>query len=64
MSDPTPVPLTVAPREEQVFPTLTPAQIARAAGHGKKRAVRRGEVLIEAGQKHFALFVVIDSPAI
>src|SRR5207253_1364019 len=60
MSDPTPVPLTLAPREEQVFPTLTPGQIARVAAHGRRRAVKRGDVLIEAGQRHFALFVVTD----
>ncbi|HMC22942.1 MAG TPA: FAD-dependent oxidoreductase [Thermoanaerobaculia bacterium] len=56
----TSVPLTVAPREEQVFPILTPAQIARVAAHGKRRAVQRGDVLMEAGQQHFPLFVVTE----
>ena len=32
-------------RVEQVFPTLTPAQIARLAAHGRPRSVREGEVL-------------------
>jgi thioredoxin reductase (NADPH) len=54
------VPLTLAPREEQVFPTLTPAQIERVAAHGRRRAVQRGDVLVEAGQQHFPLLVVID----
>ena len=53
------VPLSVAPREDQVFPTLTPAQIARVANKGKRRAVQPGDVLIEEGQLHFPLVVVI-----
>ena len=52
-------PLTLAPREEQVFPVLTPAQIARVAAHGKRRTVQRGDVLIEAGAQHYPLFVVV-----
>jgi hypothetical protein len=32
-----------------MFPTLTPAQIARIAAHGRERPIARGEVLIEAG---------------
>src|SRR6266849_6315112 len=54
------VPLTLAPREEQVFPVLTPAQIARIETHGKRRTVQRGEVLIEAGDQHYPLFVVVS----
>src|SRR5476651_2636358 len=45
-------------RAEQVFPTLTPAQIARIAPHGRVRATRAGEVLIEAGDKVVPFFVV------
>ena len=54
------VPLSVAPREEQVFPVLTPAQIARVEAHGKRRAVQRGEVLIEAGAQHYPMLVVVS----
>jgi thioredoxin reductase (NADPH) len=54
------VPLTVAPQEEQVFPVLTPAQIARLETHGKRRTVQRGEVLIEAGAQHYPLFAVLS----
>ncbi len=54
------VPLTVAPREDQTFPTLTTEQIARVAKHGQRRAVQRGEILIQAGQQHFPFFVVTD----
>jgi thioredoxin reductase (NADPH) len=54
------VPLTVAPREEQVFPVLTPAQIARLETHGNRRTVQRGEVLIEAGAQHYPLMVVLS----
>src|SRR5438128_2881446 len=54
------VPLTIAPREDQVFPTLTSEQIARVARHGQKRRVQSGEILIQAGQQHFPFFVVTD----
>src|SRR5258706_10698970 len=53
------VPITLAPREEQVFPVLTRAQLARVDAHGKRRTVQRGEVLIEAGAQHYPLFVVV-----
>jgi thioredoxin reductase (NADPH) len=53
-----PIPLTLTPRPEQVFPTLTPEQIARVAAHGRRRPVQRGEVLVEAGQQHYPFFVV------
>src|SRR3954463_3030323 len=37
-------------RTERIFPVLTAPQIARMASHGSRRATRRGEVLIDAGQ--------------
>lgn len=43
------IPLTRAARVDQIFPTLTPAQIARIAAHGRVRQVQRGEVLLEVG---------------
>src|SRR5688572_12536151 len=52
-------PLSVAPQEEQVFPVLTPAQLARLATHGKRRTVQRGEVLVEAGAQLYSLFAVL-----
>ena len=54
------VPLSIAPREEQVFPILTAAQIARIATKGRKRAIQQGDVLIEEGQQHFPLIVVTE----
>ena len=45
-----PLPLT-ASRSEQIFPTLTSAQIARVAKHGRTRTVRSGEVLVERGDR-------------
>jgi len=53
-----PVPLTLASPVDQVFPTLTPAQIARLAAHGHVRQVQRGEVLAEAGEPLARFFVV------
>jgi thioredoxin reductase (NADPH) len=50
--------LTLAARVDQVFPTLTPAQIARVAAHGQVRRVEPGEVLFEAGDQVVPFFVV------
>jgi thioredoxin reductase (NADPH) len=55
----TPLPLT-ASRSEKIFPTLTPAQIARVARHGRFRTVRTGEVLMEPGDRVTPFFVVIS----
>ena len=54
------VPLTISPREEQIFPVLTAAQIARVDAHGKRRTLQRGEVLFEAGAQHYPSFVVLS----
>ena len=54
-----PLPLT-ASRSEQIFPTLTSAQIARVAKHGRTRTVRSGEVLVERGDRAIPFFVVIS----
>jgi thioredoxin reductase (NADPH) len=53
-----PLALTVVSRHDHVFPTLTPAQIARIAQHGQVRQTRPGEVLVEAGAKVVPFFVV------
>ena len=45
-------------RADHVFPTLTPSQIARIASHGRRRAIRAGEVLVDAGSKVVPFFVV------
>ena len=52
-------PLVQASRAKEVFPTLTPEQIARVAAHGRVRPVRSGEVLASAGHQAESLFVVI-----
>jgi thioredoxin reductase (NADPH) len=44
---------------EQVFPTLTPAQIERVSAHGRLRTLAAGEVLLDAGQQAQQFFVVI-----
>ena len=49
---------TLASPAEQMFPTLTPAQLARIAGHGRVRQVSPGEVLVEAGDHVMPFFVV------
>jgi len=54
-----PVPPTLASPADQMFPTLTPAQVARIAAHGTVRPIRRGEVLVEAGEHVVPFYVVI-----
>lgn len=59
MTEPAPpIPPTLASPAEQMFPTLTPAQVARIAVHGTARPVRRGEVLVEAGEHVVPFYVV------
>jgi thioredoxin reductase (NADPH) len=45
---------------DQIFPTLTPAQIRRIAPHGHMRAMQHGEVLVEQGDRNFPFFVVVS----
>jgi len=49
-------------REEhhRLFPTLTAAQIARAARYGTTRACAPGEVLLETGTQARSIFVVVQ----
>jgi thioredoxin reductase (NADPH) len=54
---PRPVPLLQTDRS---FPTLTSEQIARLSAHGRRRAVARGDVLVEVGQKVVPFFVVLS----
>ena len=47
-------------RVDPVFPTLTPAQVARLSAHGSARQLRLGEVLYEPGDQA-APFVVVTT---
>jgi thioredoxin reductase (NADPH) len=47
-------------RADRIFPTLSPAQIARMAAHGRRRSVSRGEVLVDVGEKDVPVFVVLS----
>ena len=53
----TPLPRPTA--ADETFPTLTAAQIARVASHGKMRQVESGDVLLRAGEHAEQFFVVI-----
>jgi thioredoxin reductase (NADPH) len=53
------LPLTSS-RAEQVFPTLTPAQIRRVAAHGNMRTIKPGEVIVEQGDSAVPFFVVVS----
>jgi thioredoxin reductase (NADPH) len=52
-------PLT-ASRADQIFPTLTPAQIHRIAIYGHARSLHKGEIIVEQGDKNIPIFVVIS----
>ncbi len=54
-----PLPLSGKSSSERMFPTLTPAQLARVVAHGHRRSTRRGDILFEAGDPASPLFVVI-----
>src|SRR5262245_59401253 len=45
-------------RQDRVFPTLTPAQVARVSAHGSPRQLRPGEVLYDSGD-HTTSFIVV-----
>jgi thioredoxin reductase (NADPH) len=46
-------------RREQMFPKLTPQQMARLETHGTRMEIHAGEVLIEAGDRPRKFFVVV-----
>jgi thioredoxin reductase (NADPH) len=52
------IPLKTGANADKVFPTLTPAQMARIAAHGRLRPVQSGEVLVKEGQRSVPFFVV------
>src|SRR6202040_1778193 len=52
--------LTQYERPEHIFPTLSAAQIAGVAAHGRTRTVQAGEVLVEPGDNNLPLFLVIS----
>jgi len=45
---------------DRLFPTLTEEQVRRIGPHGRRRAVARGEVLIDVGDKIVPFFVVLS----
>lgn len=49
---------TTDSRSDHIYPTLTSAQIARIARHGRRRVTQPGEVLVEAGERIVPFFVV------
>ena len=46
-------------RRGQMFPTLTPSQIDRIVRHGKRRQVRRGDILVDQGDTRIPFYVVL-----
>ena len=61
MSAPTPrVPLPHTASERHLFPTLTAAQLARIEPHGRRRAISKGEILVDVGDKPVPFFAVLS----
>ncbi|HEY6345510.1 MAG TPA: FAD-dependent oxidoreductase [Bryobacteraceae bacterium] len=50
----------MASRADQIFPTLTKAQIDRIAAHGLARSMRAGEILVEQGDTAVPFFVIVS----
>jgi thioredoxin reductase (NADPH) len=46
--------------QEHLFPTLTEEQVGRIAAHGRRRAVARGDALVDVGDKVVPFFVVVE----
>jgi thioredoxin reductase (NADPH) len=46
--------------DDQVFPTLTDAQIRRIAAHGRRRAVEAGEALVNVGDQDVHFFLILS----
>jgi thioredoxin reductase (NADPH) len=55
----TPLPFTVS-RGDEIFPTLTAAQMQRIAARGNTRAVRAGDILVQQGDTAIPFFVVVS----
>jgi thioredoxin reductase (NADPH) len=51
---------TMRSRLEHIFPTLTAEQVNRIASHGRPRAMRQGEILMDAGDS-VVPFIVVTS---
>jgi thioredoxin reductase (NADPH) len=47
-------------RQAQMFPTLTPMQIARLEPHGTHRQLNKGEILSEPGDRNRPMLVVLS----
>jgi thioredoxin reductase (NADPH) len=57
---PAPLGPTTRSAQARLFPTLTPEQIARIAARGRRRAVARGEILVDVGDNVVPFFVVLS----
>ncbi len=58
MADAPTLPFPRGSGEGHIFPTLTPAQLARLTAHGRARAVSAGDMLLDVGEPINKLFVV------
>jgi len=47
-------------RREQMFPKLTPAQLARLETHGERQAIHHGDVLVDIGDRPRKFYVLLE----
>jgi thioredoxin reductase (NADPH) len=47
-------------RREQMFPKLTAAQLTRLETHGRRVKTQAGDVLVEPGQRHHDMVILLD----
>ena len=59
VDSPSPLQPRDASLTNRLFPTLTGAQVARIAAHGRRRAIARGEQLIDVGDRSVPFFVLV-----
>jgi thioredoxin reductase (NADPH) len=50
----------LAARRDQMFPTLSAAQLARLERYGQRRAIRAGEILAEPGDRGLPMWVMLS----
>jgi thioredoxin reductase (NADPH) len=59
-SDSEPIQPSLLSQTDRLFPTLTHAQINRILAIGRRRAMSRGEVLVDVGDRDVPFFVVLS----
>src|SRR5437763_11828082 len=49
-----------SPNQKEIFPALTPAQVARLSPFARERSLGDGEILWELGDRQRSMYVVVE----